>query len=166
MAGGVGSMVVVVVVPHGDGVAALLLLGVVARVEALLGQDAVVALDLAVVSWGVGADPLVAGGQGGNGCGEGPGPVVRPVVGNNPHEPGDAVGGEEGPGTAEEADRGGGLLTRRGPRCRPGGRSRRWRCAGRCSRSWLLCLVWRLWLWGFLARGPVSLPQVGCVRPS
>ena len=62
------------------------------------------------MSWGVGTDPLVAGGQGGNGCGEGPGPVVRPVVGNDPHEPGDAVGGEEGPGTAEEADRGGGLL--------------------------------------------------------
>ena len=43
----------------------------------------------------------------------------------------------EGPGAAEEADRGGGLLNRRGPRCRPGGRSRRWRCAGRCSRSWV-----------------------------
>lgn len=59
-AGGVGSMVVVVVVPHGDGVAALLLRGIGTRVEALLGQDAVVALDLAVVAWGVGADPLVA----------------------------------------------------------------------------------------------------------
>ena len=53
-------MVVVVVVPHGDGVAALLLRGIGTRVEALLGQDAVVALDLAVVAWGVGADPLVA----------------------------------------------------------------------------------------------------------
>ena len=103
-------MVVVVVVPHGDGVAALLLRVVGAGVEALLGQDAVVALDLAVVSWGVGADSLVAGGQGGDCCGEGPGPVVRSVVGDDPHEPGDAVGGEEGPGTAEEADRGGGLL--------------------------------------------------------
>ena len=47
--------------------------------------------------------------QGGDYRGEGPGAVVRPVVGNDPHEPGDPVGGEEGPGTAEEADRGGGL---------------------------------------------------------
>jgi len=53
-------MVVVVVVPHRDGVTALLLSGVGTRVEALLGQDAVVALDLAVVPWGVGAGPLVA----------------------------------------------------------------------------------------------------------
>ena len=30
------------------------------HVEALLGQDVVVALDLAVVTWGVGTDPLVA----------------------------------------------------------------------------------------------------------
>ena len=59
-AGGVGSMVVVVVVPHRDGVTALLLSGVGTRVEALLGQDAVVALDLAVVPGGVGAGPLVA----------------------------------------------------------------------------------------------------------
>lgn len=51
MAGGVGSIVVVVVYPHGDSVAALLLRGVGAGVEALLGQDAVVALALAVVSW-------------------------------------------------------------------------------------------------------------------
>lgn len=42
--------------------------------------------------------------------GEGLGAAARPVVGDDPHEPGDAVGGEEGPGTAEEADRGGGLL--------------------------------------------------------
>ena len=42
-------------------------------------------LDLAVVPWGVGTGPLVAWGQGGDGRGE-------------------------GPGTAEEADRGGGLL--------------------------------------------------------
>ena len=60
VAGGVGSMVVVVVVPHGDGVAALPLRAVGAGVEALLGQDAVVALGLAVVAWGVGADSLVA----------------------------------------------------------------------------------------------------------
>ena len=53
-------MVVVVVVPHGDGVAALPLRAVGAGVEALLGQDAVVALGLAVVAWGVGADSLVA----------------------------------------------------------------------------------------------------------
>ena len=42
--------------------------------------------------------------------GEGLGAAARPVVGDDPHEPGDAVGDGEGPGTAEEADRGGGLL--------------------------------------------------------
>ena len=63
------------------------------RVEALLGQDAVVALDLVVVPWGVGADPLVALGQGGDGRGEGLSTVVRPVIADDPHEPGDAVGG-------------------------------------------------------------------------
>ena len=136
------------------------------RVEALLGQDAVVALDLAVVTWGIGADPLVARGQGGDCRGEGPGAVVRPVVGNDPHEPGDAVGGQEGPGTAEEADRGGGLLNRPGPRCRPDARSRRWRCAGRCSQPWCPCPAWRPSPRGYRAHEPASLPQVGCVQPS
>ena len=42
--------------------------------------------------------------------GEGLGAAARPVVGDDPHEPGDAVGDGEGPGAAEEADRGGGLL--------------------------------------------------------
>ena len=41
---------------------------------------------------------------------EGPGPVVRSVVGDHPHEAGRAVGGEEGPAAAEETDRGRGSL--------------------------------------------------------
>ena len=91
---------------------------------------------------GVGCGGGSSGGArpGSDGRGEGLGAVARPVVGDHPYESDDAVGGQEGPGAAEEADRGGGLLNRRGPRCRPGGRSRRWRCAGRCSQPWLLCL--------------------------
>src|SRR5690606_15679598 len=49
---------------------------------------------------------LVAGGDGSDGSGERVGLVVGAVVGDHPHDPVDAVGGEERPGTVEEPDRG------------------------------------------------------------
>ena len=58
--GGVGSVVVVVVEPGLVGGLALGLAGPGMGVGPLTGQSTVVALDLAVVAWGVGADPLVA----------------------------------------------------------------------------------------------------------
>jgi hypothetical protein len=103
-------MVVVVDVPDVDRGGALGFAGPDAGVEELLGEDPVVALDLAVVAGCVGSDPLVAGGDRGHGPAEGGGLVVGAVVGDHPHEPGDAVGGEERPGAVEEPDRGGRLL--------------------------------------------------------
>ena len=77
--------------------------------------------------------------QGGDYRGEGPGAVVRPVVGNDPHEPGDPVGGEEGPGAAEEADRGGGLRLGStapvGPPASPGWEMRPTFLTSRCGLS-------------------------------
>lgn len=49
--GSVGSVVVVVDVPHLQGLGAQVFAGPGARVEELLCQDSVVALDLPVVAW-------------------------------------------------------------------------------------------------------------------
>jgi hypothetical protein len=80
-------------------------------VEQFLGQDALVSLDFAVVAWGEGPGPLVAGD-----VEERPGErgraVAGSVVGDHAGEPGDAVGGEERPGAGEEGDRGGRFLIR------------------------------------------------------
>jgi hypothetical protein len=54
-------MVVVVHVPDRQGVGAVLFAGPGVGVEEFLAQDAVVALDFAVVAWGVWRDALVAG---------------------------------------------------------------------------------------------------------
>ena len=55
--GSVGSVVVVVDVPHRKGLRSLGFAGPVPGVEELLGQNPVVALDLPVVPWGVRAVP-------------------------------------------------------------------------------------------------------------
>src|SRR5215213_2258597 len=103
-------MVVVVDVPDGQRGGSLGFAGPGAGVEQLFGQGAVVPLNLAVVSWGVRADPLVPRGDGQHGAGERLGGVVGAVVGDDPHESHDAVGGEEGAGPVEEPDRGDRLL--------------------------------------------------------
>src|SRR5450756_951236 len=103
-------MVVVVDVPDRDRGGAFGLAGPDPGVEEFLGQGPVVALDLAVVAGGVGAGALVAWGDGSDGARERGGLVVRAVVGDDPYQPVDAVGGEERPGAVEEGDRGGGLL--------------------------------------------------------
>jgi hypothetical protein len=58
--GGVWSVVVVVDVPDLDGVGSFGFAGPDAGVEEFFGQGALIALDFAVVAWGVGADALVA----------------------------------------------------------------------------------------------------------
>lgn len=104
--GAVGPMVVVVDVPGRDRVAALGFAEPGPGVEQLVGQDALVSLDLAVVPWRVGPGPLVPGGEGADRAGEVLGAVAGAVVGHDPGEPGDPVGGEPDPGTEQEPDRG------------------------------------------------------------
>lgn len=99
-------MIVVVDVPDLEGRSSFWFRRPAAGVEQFLGEGSVVSFDLAVVPWGVWADPLVAGGQGGDRPHERLRGVVRAVVGDDPDQPADAVGGEERPGAVEEPDRG------------------------------------------------------------
>lgn len=88
-----------------------LTVGFDAGVEEFFGQDPLVALDFAVVAWGVGPDAVVARCERCDGADEGGGTVVRPVVGHDAGDPADAVSGEKGAGPVEEADgSGGGLI--------------------------------------------------------
>ncbi|SDJ19261.1 hypothetical protein SAMN05444695_11874 [Rhodococcus triatomae] len=107
-----GSMVVVVDVPHSEGLRSLGLTGPVAGVEELLGQDAVVTFDLAVVPWGVGPDELMPGA--GESAGEHRRPVAGAVVGDDPGEPGDTVGDEERLRPVDEPDCGDAFLVGEG----------------------------------------------------
>lgn len=102
--GSVGSMVVVVDVPDLQCCCAVLFAGPGVGVEEFFGQDAVVALDFAVVAWCVWGDALVAcAAQGG---GEVVGAVAGSVVGDDAVDVLDAVAGEEGAGPVGEPDRG------------------------------------------------------------
>src|SRR3954462_2907274 len=100
-------MVVVVDVPDGQSLGAVFFAGPDEGVEELFGQDPVVALDFAVVAWGLGRDPLMA-------CstlhgGEVFRAVAGAVVGDDSVDVGDAVGGEQHAGAVDEPDRGGGF---------------------------------------------------------
>ena len=99
-------MIVVVVVPDFDCLASLLLGCVGAGVEAFIGQEPVVALNLAVVSGRVGADALVTTDERLDRALECCGGVVAAVVGDQPGDAGDAVSGEVCSGSVEEPDRG------------------------------------------------------------
>jgi hypothetical protein len=81
-------------------------------VEEFFGEDAVVALDFAVVAWCVGRDPLVAGSA--QDAGEVAGAVAGTVVGDDPVDMLDAVAGEERAGAVGEGDRGAGLFVGQG----------------------------------------------------
>ena len=96
-------MVVVVDVPDRDCCCSFSLCGERAGVEQLLGDDAVVALDFAVVLGRIGLDLLVPGRVRG-GAGEGCGSVAGSVVGDHTGDLGDAVGGEPGSGSGPESD--------------------------------------------------------------
>lgn len=74
--------------------------------EAFIGQEPVVAFDLAVVSGCVGADALVATDERLDRALECCGGVVAAVVGDQPGDAGDAVSGEVCSGSVEEPDRG------------------------------------------------------------
>ncbi len=99
-------MILEVVDPHLDRFPAGLLAGVGADVEDLVGQQPIEPLHFAVVARRVGADSLVPAGEGFHALGE----IPSLVVGTDLVQPGDAVGGEERPGPAEEPDRGHCLL--------------------------------------------------------
>jgi hypothetical protein len=76
------------------------------------GEDPVVAFDFAVVTWGVGGDPLVAGSA--HDGGEVFGAIAGAVVGDQAVDVGDDVTGEERPRAVDESDRGpGGLVGQR-----------------------------------------------------
>ena len=98
-------MVVEVVHPHPGRLPAGLLAHVGAGVEHLVGQQPVEPLHFAVVPGRVGTDPLVPAGQGLHAPGEVPGLVVGAVVGDDPVDLLNAVGGEERSCSAEEPDR-------------------------------------------------------------
>ncbi|TDP57183.1 hypothetical protein DEU33_0771 [Kocuria sp. AG109] len=81
--------------PNGDRLTPLLLSLVRTSIQALLSQDPLVPFHLPVVPRGVGADPLMTRSRDFNGTGEVLRAVIVPVIGHDPHDPGDAVGGEE-----------------------------------------------------------------------
>src|SRR5699024_3886214 len=97
-------MVVVVVVPDHDGLASGGFAGVGAGVEAFVGEDPLVALDFSVVAGCVGPGALVAADECAGRSTKRRGCVVAAVVGDQPGDPGDAVGGEERAGAGEESD--------------------------------------------------------------
>lgn len=86
-------------------------LGVVGpRIEAFLGQNPLISLDLAVMPRRVGPDPLMDPAEVVHRLREDAGSEVHPVIGDHPAQPGDALGGEECSGLVQELHRGGGLL--------------------------------------------------------
>ena len=103
---------------------------------------------------------------GSDGRGEGLGAVARPVVGDHPYESDDAVGGQEGPGAAEEADRGGGLLVIRGLGVGQAGEAVDGGVQVGVAGSGFFVPPGGLGLGVGRVRGPASRLSVGCVRPS
>ena len=103
-------MIVVVMDPDPDRFSALVLAVVGTGVEALLGQDPLVTLDLPVVPGRIDPDALVATDERADRPAERFGDVVAAVIGHQAGEPGDAVRSEERPSAMEEPDGRGGLL--------------------------------------------------------
>src|SRR5699024_2661326 len=103
-------MVVVVMIPDRDRVASVVLAVVGAGVEALVGHQSLVALDLPVVPGGIDPDPLVAADEAAGRAAERLRGVVAAVVGDQPGDLSDAVLGEERQSAMEESDRGRGCL--------------------------------------------------------
>src|SRR5690625_6412038 len=103
-------MVVIVMDPDPDRFAPLGLGVVGAGVEALVGHQSLVALDLPVVPWGVDPGALVAANERAGRTAECLGGVVAAVVGDQSRDPSDAVGGEEHACAVEEGDGRGGFL--------------------------------------------------------
>lgn len=97
-------MVVVVVDPGGDGFPTGLLGVVGPGIEAFLGKDPLITLDLPVVPGRVRPGTLMPRRQRGHGAGDALRAVVRVAVRDGPDNPRDPVGGEEHPGLVEEAD--------------------------------------------------------------
>ena len=97
-------MVVIVMDPDRDGLSPFVLGLVGAGVEALVGQDPLVPLDLPVMAGSVDPRALVASDERAGRAVERRGGVVRAVVGDQAGDPGDAVGSEEGSGAVEEGD--------------------------------------------------------------
>src|SRR3954462_11443617 len=95
-------MVVVVDVPDGQSLGAVFFAGPDEGVEELFGQDPVVALDFAVMAWGVGRDELMSGAV--QDVGEVLGSVAGAVIGDDPLDVVDAVSGEPYPGSVHESD--------------------------------------------------------------
>lgn len=88
-------------------------LGVIGpRVEAFIGQDPRVSLDLAVMPRRVGPDPLMDPTEVVHRLGEVSGGEVHPVIGDHSAQPGDPLCGEECSGLVQELHRSGGLLVR------------------------------------------------------
>ena len=115
---------------------------------------------------GVGCGGGSSGGArpGSDGRGEGLGAVARPVVGDHPYESDDAVGGQEGPGAAEEADRGGGLLVIRGLGVGRAGGAVDGGVQVGVAGSGFFVPPGGLGLGVGRVRGPASRLSVGCVR--
>lgn len=106
----VGTVIVVVPVPHFERGSAFGFGAPDARVKKLFGEDPVVALDFAVVSRRVWRDALVSTVP--DCVVESCGSVAGTVVGHDPLDPGDAVLGEPSSCTSEERDGSGGFLVR------------------------------------------------------
>src|SRR5690242_1284896 len=107
--GAVASSSVVVLEPGGKGGGALGVGGVDASVGPLAGKGAVQALHLPVLPRAVRLDEYLFNAEVGADLAKGP--AVGPgVVGHDPLDPGDAVGGEVGRGALEEGRAGDALL--------------------------------------------------------
>jgi hypothetical protein len=102
-------VIVAVDVPHAECGSSLILTGELAGVEEFFGQDALVPLDLPVVSGRAGPGLLVMGPVADDAGGV-TGPVAGAVVGHNTVDVGDAVGGEPDFRPREERCCGGPLL--------------------------------------------------------
>lgn len=113
-AGGMRAMIVVVVHPDLHGLPTGLLGVIGLRVEDLIDQQTLVALDLAVVPRRVRADALMSSCQSLHRAGEGRCTVVVPVVRDHSLDLADPVGSEEDPCPGEEPDRGGSALISQG----------------------------------------------------
>ena len=159
-------MVVEVVHPDPDRVPAILLTGIGAGVENLVGQQSVVPLDLAVVPGRIGLDALVPAGEGLHAPGEVAGLVVGAVVRDDSVDPLDPVGRKRTPGLGRRIRSSSPPSHRPEPRCRPASRSRPRPSAGRCSRSSLRDRAWPPSPQHCRGHGPASRRRRGCARPS